>query len=131
MTDFPFARPAAAPDALAPDGSEVRLLAALKGGSFAHFTLPAGATARAVRHRSVEEIWWFVSGSGVLWRATPERERIDVVKAGDCVAIPLGTSFQFRADEGAPLVFVAATMPPWPGEGEAEYVEGMWPHVQP
>ena len=30
------------PDAYAPDGSEVRLLAALAGGSFAHFTLGPG-----------------------------------------------------------------------------------------
>ena len=31
------------PDAIAPDGTAVRLLASLAGGSFAHFELPAGA----------------------------------------------------------------------------------------
>ncbi len=31
-----------APDVMAPDGSEVRILCRLSGGSMAHFTLPAG-----------------------------------------------------------------------------------------
>src|SRR5271165_5959763 len=43
-------------DAIAPDGSEVRVLLSLKGGSMAHFRLPAGQVSRAVRHRTVEEI---------------------------------------------------------------------------
>ena len=54
----------AAPDAYAPDGSEVRLLAALKGGSFAHFTLGAGGVSAPVAHRTVEEIWYVVAGGG-------------------------------------------------------------------
>jgi hypothetical protein len=44
-------------DVLAPDGSEVRILLALAGGSMAHFSLPAGKVSRAVRHMTVEEIW--------------------------------------------------------------------------
>ena len=55
-------------DAVAPDGSEIRVLPALAGGSMAHCTLPAGATSKAVVHRSVEEIWYFVSGRGEVWR---------------------------------------------------------------
>ena len=35
------------------------------------------------------------------------------------------------ADPAAPLAFVAATMPPWPGEGEAFAVEGRWPATVP
>jgi len=126
MVDFPSAKPAESPDAVAPDGSQVRLLTALKGGSFAHFTLPAGAISRAVRHKNVEEIWWFVSGQGALWRREGDTEKIEPVKPGLCVAIPPGVTFQFRAHWDTPLVFVAVTMPPWPGEQEAEMVEGLW-----
>ena len=56
------------PDAVAPDGTAVRLLLSLSGGSFAHFELAAGAVSHAVAHRTVEEIWYFVSGSGEVWR---------------------------------------------------------------
>ena len=129
MPDFPTVRSAEAADAIAPDGSEVRLLATLKGGGLAHFTLPAGAVSKAVAHRSVEEIWYFLSGEGAMWRAAEGKEKIEPIRAGDCVSIPVGTSFQFRADSGGPLVFVAVTMPPWPGEGEAAAVEGMWPEI--
>jgi mannose-6-phosphate isomerase-like protein (cupin superfamily) len=116
----------AAPDAIAPDGTAVRLLAALSGGSFAHFELPAGAVSQAIVHRTVEEIWWFVAGRGELWRRTGEREDVVAVGPGICATIPLGTRFQFRAAPEASLAFVAVTMPPWPGEGEAEIVEGKW-----
>ncbi len=116
----------AAPDAVAPDGTAVRLLAALSGGSFAHFELPAGAISHAVVHRTVEEIWWFVAGRGALWRRSGEHEELATVRPGVCATIPLGTRFQFRASVEAPLAFVAVTMPPWPGEGEAEVVEGRW-----
>ena len=49
-------------DATAPDGTAVRLLLSLAGGSMAHFELPAGAVSHAVTHRTVEEIWFVVSG---------------------------------------------------------------------
>ena len=116
----------AAPDAVAPDGTMVRLLAALSGGSFAHFELPPGAVSQAVLHRTVEEIWWFVAGRGEVWRRTEKREEVVAVGPGVCATIPLGTRFQFRASAETPLAFVAVTMPPWPGDGEAEIVEGRW-----
>jgi mannose-6-phosphate isomerase-like protein (cupin superfamily) len=52
------------PDDVAPDGSEVRLLARGPTGGMAHFLLPPGAVSRAVRHRTVEELWSVVSGAG-------------------------------------------------------------------
>jgi mannose-6-phosphate isomerase-like protein (cupin superfamily) len=115
------------PQAIAPDGTAVRLLPALAGGSMAHFTLAAGATSLAVRHRTVEEIWYFLSGAGELWRAYEGGETIEPVEAGASLTIPLGAAFQCRAAPGASLVFLAITMPPWPGEGEAIIVEGPWP----
>ena len=51
-------------DATAPDGTAVRLLLSLAGGSMAHFELPAGAVSHAVTHRTVEEIWFVVGGRG-------------------------------------------------------------------
>jgi mannose-6-phosphate isomerase-like protein (cupin superfamily) len=113
-------------DAVAPDGTAVRLLASLAGGSFAHFELPAGAVSQAIVHRTVEEIWYFVAGRGELWRRAGEREEVVAVGPGVSATIPLGTRFQFRASGEAPLAFVAVTMPPWPGDGEADVVEGKW-----
>ena len=117
---------AAEPDATAPDGSAVRLLLALGGGSMAHFELPAGAVSHAVAHQTVEEIWYVLSGRGALWRKSDEGERIEPLAAGTAIAIPLGTAFQFRAEEGAPLAFIAVTMPPWPGMAEALAAAGPW-----
>lgn len=114
------------PEGVAPDGTEVRPLLSLGGGSLAHFSLAPGETSIAVAHRTVEEIWFFVSGRGEVWRKQKEQEDVTPVGAGLCVTIPLGTSFQFRAYESEPLVFIAATMPPWPGSDEAFVVEGPW-----
>ncbi len=119
------------PDAVAPDGTAVRLLAALPGGSFAHFELPAGAVSHAVAHRTVEEIWYFAGGEGELWRRSGEIESVVDIRPGLCATIPLGTHFQFRAAPSAPLAFVAITMPPWPGETEAFLVPGRWPPTVP
>jgi mannose-6-phosphate isomerase-like protein (cupin superfamily) len=114
------------PDAVAPDGSEVRLLAALAGGSFAHFTLAPNAVSAAVAHRTVEEIWYFVAGEGEVWRRRHGAESVVAVKPGVALTIPLGAEFQFRAGPGGPLSFVAVTMPPWPGADEAFAVVGPW-----
>src|SRR5216117_2870669 len=56
------------PDEQAPDGSEIRLLPELWGGGLCHCTLPSGRTSKAVKHKTVEEIWYFVQGIGEVWR---------------------------------------------------------------
>ncbi len=109
-------------DVLAPDGSEVRVLLALSGGSMAHFRLPSGSVSLAVRHRTVEEIWYVLSGDGEMWLGG----EVVALSAGVCLTIPVGVAFQFRAWGEEALCAVAVTMPPWPGEGEAEFVEGAW-----
>jgi mannose-6-phosphate isomerase-like protein (cupin superfamily) len=116
----------AEPDTTAPDGAAVRLLLSLAGGSMAHFELPPGAVSHAVTHRTVEEIWYVLSGRGALWRRSPEAELVEPIGPGVAVTIPLGVAFQFRAEEAAPLAFLAITMPPWPGMDEAAAVEGPW-----
>jgi hypothetical protein len=61
-----------------------------------HCTLPAGRVTRAVQHPFL------------------------------ALCIPLDVAFQFRATGPAPLEMVIATMPPWPGEAEAVFVDGPW-----
>jgi mannose-6-phosphate isomerase-like protein (cupin superfamily) len=111
-------------DVLAPDGSQVRILLSRAGGSMAHFRLPPGQVTRAVRHRTVEEIWYILSGTGQMWRSD-----VGVVplEPGVCLTIPLGIAFQFRALGTNALTALAVTMPPWPGNDEAEFVDGIWP----
>ena len=122
----PTLRAAAVADAEAPDGSEVRLLCSLARGGMATFTLPANAVSRPVAHRSVEEIWYVLSGNGRMWRHSGEQEDIAELGPGVSVAIPTGTRFQFRADSKGPLVVLGVTMPPWPGANEALPVAGKW-----
>jgi mannose-6-phosphate isomerase-like protein (cupin superfamily) len=117
------------PDVTAPDGSDVRILFQRPGGSMAHFCLQPGRVSRAVVHRTVEEIWFFTVGEGQVWRKSAAIEKVDSVRAGTCITIPVGTSFQFRATGFEALAAVAVTMPPWPGEGEAITVEGRWEPV--
>jgi mannose-6-phosphate isomerase-like protein (cupin superfamily) len=114
------------PDAIAPDGSNVRLLLRTSRGSMAHFELPPGRTSQAVVHRSVEEIWYILSGRGEMWRRQDAREEIVALEAGTCLTLPVGTRFQFRTLGDAPLCAVAVTLPPWPGDDEAVSVDGAW-----
>ncbi len=114
------------PDATAPDGSDVRVLLALPGGSMAHFTLQPGQTSTAVTHRTVSEIWYILSGQGEMWRKQAAQEEVTPLSAGTCLTIPLGTHFQFRAIGPEPLTAVGITMPPWPGDAEAVQVAGYW-----
>jgi mannose-6-phosphate isomerase-like protein (cupin superfamily) len=131
MTEFKTKRLPAGRDAVAPDGSDVRILLGLAGGGMAHFKLPPRQTSTAVTHRTVEEIWFFLSGSGELWRKQDTREEIVPVESGVCLTIPLGTHFQFRSTGTEPLAALGVTMPPWPGEGEAIVVRGKWEPTVP
>lgn len=126
MTDFATLCLPSDPTVVAPDGSDVRVLLGLAGGGMAHFELAAGRVAKAVVHRTVEEIWFVLSGSGEMWRRQGAHEAVTALLPGVCLTIPLGTHFQFRAAAGEPVAAVAITMPPWPGEGEAVVVPGPW-----
>jgi hypothetical protein len=54
MTRFQTKHLPAERQAVAPDGSDVRILLGLKGGGMAHFELAPGRTSKAVTHRTVE-----------------------------------------------------------------------------
>ncbi len=140
---LPTKRLPSACDCLAPDGSEIRLLVAGERGSCVHCTLPPGAVSLAVRHRSVEEIWYVLAGQGQMWRRldgaqtsaeegsehdTANRtEEVVELSAGMSLTIPRGAHFQFRNPGAIPLEIVLVTMPPWPGEDEAVRVADHWP----
>ena len=123
---FETRRIAGPPDVVAPDGSEVRVLCGLSRGGLAVFSLRPQAVSKAVAHRTVEEIWYVISGRGRIWRKLGQREEIDEIDAGASLSLPTGTHFQFRCDSSEPLTVLGATMPPWPGEDEAYLVEGVW-----
>src|SRR6266446_427846 len=101
-----------APDVIATDGCEVRVLCATSRGGMALFTLAAGAVANAVAHRTIEEVWVVIRGRGRMWRKSGEREEITELAPGVSVGIPTGAHFQLRSDGEAPLAAVAVTMPP-------------------
>ena len=123
---FETKRVSAEPDVIAPDGSEVRVLCQLSRGGLAAFALSPKAVSKAVSHRTIEEIWYFTSGNGRMWRKLGELEEVVEVCPGISISIPTGTHFQFRCDGVEPLVAIGATMPPWPGDEEAVPVQGRW-----
>ena len=118
-------------DEVAPDGSDVRVLLGLQSGLMGHYSLRPGHVSRAVKNRTTEEIWFFISGRGLIWRRQAEREEVVPVEAGICITIPLGTHFQFRCCGDKPLVAVGITLPPWPGPDEAIMVRAFWDPTLP
>jgi mannose-6-phosphate isomerase-like protein (cupin superfamily) len=118
---------------VAPDGSQVRLLLTDDHGatrcSMVEVTIGAGEVSRAVRHRTVEEAWYVLSGAGEVWRCPPAMPATELspmrMVAGDAIVVPTGWGFQFRADAGSDLRFVCVTVPAWPGMDEAvDVLEG-------
>jgi mannose-6-phosphate isomerase-like protein (cupin superfamily) len=125
-TAFHTAHVGLAYDLLAPDGSEIRQLGVVRGASVVHCSLPPGRTSLAIRHRTVEEIWFVLAGRGQVWRRLGGREEVVDVEPGVALTIPLGVEFQFRTVGPEPLRFVIATIPPWPGAEEAVRVKDYW-----
>jgi len=111
---------------VAPDGSDVRALLGLAGGGMAEFELSPGRVSVAITHRTVEEIWYVLSGRGEMWRRQDSRDEIVALEPGVCLTIPQGTHFQFRALGDTALRVLGVTMPPWPGSDEAVVVNGRW-----
>ena len=115
-----------APDAVAPDGSDVRVLLRLGRGSMAHFELGAGRVSRAVAHHAVDEIWYILAGQGQMWRRQADRQgpfRCAQVPACPFPRARISSSGPLR---DGPLAAVGVTMPPWPGDNEAYEVPGAW-----
>jgi mannose-6-phosphate isomerase-like protein (cupin superfamily) len=124
---FETRRRSTAPDAIAPDGSEVRILCGSARGGLAMFSLPPGAVAKPVAHRTVEEVWYVIAGCGRIWRKCGEVQEVVNLTPGLSLSIPTGSHFQFRCDGQDELTILGVTMPPWPGADEAYSVKGVWP----
>jgi mannose-6-phosphate isomerase-like protein (cupin superfamily) len=126
MTAFATLSIAEAKAETAPDGSTARVLLRLPTGSMAQFELAPGRISRAVVHRSIDEIWTVVAGSGALWRRQGAREETVALAPGVCLTIPAGTAFQFRCLGAEALQVIGVSLPPWPGAGEAQPADGPW-----
>ena len=113
-------------DYLAPDGSEIRTLSDMEAGGLCHCILPAGNISKAVKHKSVGEIWYCISGKGIIWQKNENGEDGKEFTAGDSFTIPRGNSFQFRNTGAQPLKIIISTIPKWPGADEVVKVEGKW-----
>ena len=117
-------------DYLAPDTSEITRLTNnehANRGDMAHCSLPGGKVSIATKHKSVEELWYFIEGHGEIWLSNNDIESVHTVKKGTAIYIPPGISFQFRnLNHEQPLEIIITTMPPWPGSDEAIQVEGKW-----
>jgi mannose-6-phosphate isomerase-like protein (cupin superfamily) len=118
-------------DYLAPDTSEIRLLPRMNGGNILHCTLRSGKVSIPVKHKTVEELWYVITGTGKMWllddQAKHNGEFHDLYP-GVAIAIPPKTAFQFRnTGDSEPLEIVITTMPPWPGAAEAvTLTSGPW-----
>ena len=74
MEPFQTMQTPSRPTAVAPDGSDVRDLLQLKGGSLALFELVPGQITNAEVHRTVDEIWYVLAGRGEMWRKQGDLE---------------------------------------------------------
>lgn len=124
---FGWAELAVDPIGPAPDGMDVFLLTEGERGGMAQFRLPAGQVARAIRHHTIEELWFILEGEGEVWFDDGTGRDPLPLRPGVALRVPPRTPFQVRAGAGAELRAVGATMPPWPGDQEAEIVSGAWP----
>ncbi len=113
-------------DAKSPAGADIRFIMDGPTGNMIHSTVPPGQINRATRHKTVSEFWHVLEGKGEIWRREGKSESVVVLEAGVSIDLPTGTAFQYRAADTGPLKFICISMPPWPGDEEAEYVDGPW-----
>ena len=115
---------------MAPDASEIRRLQTKThsgNGDIAHCRLLIQSTSIAIKHKTVEEIWYFTTGMGEMWlKEKNGDEHIFRVERGVALTIPREASFQFRnTSETESLEVIITTMPPWPGPEEVIKVQGV------
>ncbi|MFN0153628.1 MAG: cupin domain-containing protein [Gaiella sp.] len=113
-------------DGKSPAGADIRILMDGKTGGMIHSTLPPHQVNKATVHATVSEFWYVLEGHGEIWRDDGKESNVTSLVPGTSIDIPVGTSFQYRNVSNMELKFICVTMPPWPGESEATYVEGVW-----
>ncbi|MHA7772455.1 cupin domain-containing protein [Roseibium sp. M-1] len=113
-------------EAKSPAGADISFLMDGPTGNMIHALVPAGQINRATRHGTVHEFWYVLEGRGQIWRSLDGAEAMTTLEPGVAIDIPAGTAFQYRNTGPDPLKFICVSMPPWPGDGEAEFVDGPW-----
>lgn len=114
------------PDAKSPAGADICFLMDGKGGNMIHSIVPPYQINRATIHATVSEFWYILEGHGEIWRDNGIESCVTDLVPGTAIDIPVGTAFQYRNVSKAPLKFICISMPPWPGDAEATFIEGKW-----
>jgi len=116
----------AQPDAKSPAGADIRFLMDGDTGNMIHSTVPPRQVNKATVHATVSEFWYILQGHGEIWRDDGRESEITTLVPGVSIDIPVGTAFQYRNVSDQDLKFICIAMPPWPGDSEATYVQGIW-----
>jgi mannose-6-phosphate isomerase-like protein (cupin superfamily) len=114
------------PDARSPAGADIRFIMDGETGNMIHSTVPPHQTNRATIHATVSEFWFVLEGRGQIWRDDGAESCITDLIPGISIDIPAGTAFQYRNVSDQELKFICIAMPPWPGDSEASYRDGIW-----
>ncbi len=99
------------------DGSSIRELAGpawtpAENQSLAEATVPVGGATTAHYHRTTEELYYIVSGTGLMRVGEEERD----VRRGDCVVIPPGAEHKLSNTGAEPLVLLCCCAPAYSDE---------------
>ena len=114
------------PDAKSPAGADIRYLMDGATGNMIHSTVPPHQINKATVHATVSEFWYILEGHGEIWRNDGSQSEVTVLVPGAAIDIPVGTAFQYRNVSDVDLKFICVSMPRWPGDAEATYVDGKW-----
>ena len=114
------------PEAKSPAGADIRFLVNGATGNMIHSTVPPHQVNKATVHATVSEFWYVLEGHGEIWRYDGQESSTATLLPGTAIDIPVGTAFQYRNISDVDLKFICIAMPPWPGDSEASYVEGIW-----
>jgi len=98
----------------------------VKGGGLCICELPIGAKSKPICNKTVEEIWFALSGEGKVWRKFEKEESRTSIHKNTAITIPRGCHYQYKNTGMDVLRFIIVTMPPWPGADEAYRVDGVW-----
>lgn len=112
------------PDKKSPAGADVRFIMDGTTGGMIHSTVPPYQINKAVVHATVSEFWYVLEGHGEIWRENGSENSVTTLVSGTTIDIPQGTSFQYRNVSNDDLKFICITMPPWPNDAEATYIDG-------
>ena len=115
------------PDKKSPAGADVRFIMDGSTGGMIHSTVPPLQINKPVVHSTVSEFWYVLEGHGEIWRDNGTESNVTSLVAGTSIEIVPGTSFQYRNVSSVDLKFICITMPPWPNDSEAKYIDsGKW-----